>query len=290
MQRALSLKPMKQAAVRRSSSIRKIQQTNVSGVLLSNSAALTEVCHDLKTPIQTIRGALQLLSLSLDSGQSNSSSARYIDMLDGSSRHLMRMVSNLVDQLRLEAGILAPYPICFDLAEHLNLLVSLSSQYAAFAGIALELEGCDRELFALLDVEKLDKILLNLISNALKYALDDGRVCVRLTCSGRRLTISVQDDGPGIEPERMDHLFHSPADLEPDVFGGARMGLILSRELAELQGGHLTIKNLPEGGVRAQVSLPYIPGDGVPSGMMPSESELISLLRTELSAVITRLR
>ena len=53
MQRALSLKPMKQAAVRRSSSIRKIQQTNVSGVLLSNSAALTEVCHDLKTPIQT---------------------------------------------------------------------------------------------------------------------------------------------------------------------------------------------------------------------------------------------
>ena len=128
MQRALSLKPMKQAAVRRSSSIRKIQQTNVSGVLLSNSAALTEVCHDLKTPIQTIRGALQLLSLSLDSGQSNSSSARYIDMLDGSSRHLMRMVSNLVDQLRLEAGILAPYPICFDLAEHLNLLVSLSSQ------------------------------------------------------------------------------------------------------------------------------------------------------------------
>lgn len=288
MQRALSLKPLKQAPIRRSSSIRKLHQSNASGILLGNSAALTEVCHDLKTPIQTIRGALQLLSMSLSSGQSASSSARYIDMLDGSSQHLMRTVSNLVDQLRLETGLLAPYPICFDLAEHLNLLLQLSRKYAAFAGITLRLEGCDNELFALLDVEKFDKILLNLLCNALKYTYSGGRVLIRLTHTERRIQISVQDDGPGIAPERMNCLFHSPADLEPDGFGGARMGLILSRELAEVQGGHLSVENLAEGGVYAQLELPYIAGDDVPSGMMPSESELAARLRTELSDVLIR--
>lgn len=288
MQRALHLMVNKQAAVRHSVSIRKFQQNPSAGMLLSNSAALTEICHDLKTPIQTIRGALQLLSMSINNGQSSTRSARYINMLDGSSQHLLRMVSNLVDQLRLETGALSSYPICLDLAAHLRLLTDLSQSYAEFAGVTLSAEGLDNERPVMMDVDKLDKILLNLLSNALKYVPQGGHVCLRLNCGKRRLTLSVQDDGHGIAPERMANLFRSPADLEPDGLGGARMGLILSQELSELLGGQLSVQNLPKGGFCAQLVLPYLPSENQPSDSVPSESDLIAQLRTELSPVFLR--
>jgi CheY-like chemotaxis protein len=220
----------------------------------AKSEFLSRMSHELRTPLNAILGFGQLLSLEeLPPEQRDS-----VDHILKAGRHLLELINEVLDISRIEAGRmdLSPEPVSVEdvLAEALQLIRPLAQDH----GVRLEEASRRPELYVLADRQRIRQVLLNLLTNAVKYNTAGGSVTV--TCDDRedgRLRILIADTGPGIEPEKLTRLFTPFERLGAEQSGveGTGLGLALSKRLIEAMGGTIGMESAPGSGSTAWIEL-----------------------------------
>ncbi|MBQ3269979.1 MAG: sensor histidine kinase [Clostridia bacterium] len=207
-----------------------------------------ELAHDLRMPLQLIASSAQMLKLSLDDPALDGRA--YADLLLSSVEQLNRMLGGALE----EAGTFArerPRVKNADLAARVRRLCESCRPYAEQLGVALRYSANTAALPLALDEDMLSRVLLNLISNALRFTPRGGEVRVEVAALGDAAEVRVIDSGAGIPPSRQGRVF-----LWGETEGGHGYGLPIARRLARAMGGELTLRSVPGKGATFTLRLP----------------------------------
>lgn len=217
---------------------------------------LSRVSHEMRTPLNAVIGFTQLLRLSADDA-SPATVAQYTGHVLSAGEHLLALINDLLDLQRMEGGgmPLELHSLSFKVLVQstLELLQPLARQH----GLALQ-EAVDPDARVLADAQRLRQVLINIVSNAIKYNRVGGWVCVTLLpAAGERLVLAVEDNGVGMTPEQMARLFQPFERLgqEASSIEGSGLGLLIARRLVEEMAGELTLKSVAGGGTLVRIEL-----------------------------------
>ncbi|MDI3289402.1 ATP-binding protein [Polyangium sp. 15x6] len=222
---------------------------------------LTVMSHELRTPLALILGPLASM-LSKGENDSEPLSPRVrtdLERIQRNARRLHRLVDDILDHQKIEAGKFTVDWEAVDAAELCADIVDAARPSAERAGVELSLEAMVREQVPL-DRRKFEKIVLNLLGNALKFTPEGGRIVVRLQKVGAELELSVEDTGPGIPADKQYLLFQRFQQIDASAtrkHEGTGVGLSLVKELAELMGGKASVESKVSVGSRFFVRLPW---------------------------------
>lgn len=210
------------------------------------NAGNAELVHDLRAPLQLMVSCAQLLEVEVGE---NDRAREYVQMLLGSAAQMQKMLTCTMEQLRPEAGGMKF--VKSDLVLRTWEAYTRCQLYAGRKGIRLSFHAnCDRLALAL-DEEKYGRILSNLLSNALKFTPEGGKVKIIVRALGDFAEVEVIDDGCGIPSERLERIF----DLH-ETDGGYGYGLYIAREFAGRLGGSLNVRSEPGKGSTFTLRLP----------------------------------
>ncbi|HEY9616381.1 MAG TPA: response regulator [Microcoleaceae cyanobacterium] len=196
------------------------------------------ISHEFRTPLTLTIGPLEA---AVNQRQGLSYEQSVIALR--SSRRLLRLVNQLLDLQRLDAGRMQPSFRPCDLIDFVTQTVDSFRLYCERKGITLSthLEHCPA---VYLDLEKFDKVLYNLLSNAMKFTPAGGSITVTLQPAGNHCVLKVIDTGIGIRPDQIPHLFERFRQAEGSAnrsYEGSGLGLALVKELVELHGGQVAV-------------------------------------------------
>lgn len=219
----------------------------------AKSAFLTSLSHELRTPLQAVAGFAELLG-TVDLPPRRREAA--LVHIQGATAHITSLVDDVLDIAKIEAGALTVHLTQVDLANVLPDIVELLRPLAAERGITLRL--CQAAGTVRADERRLRQVVINLITNAIRYNKPEGQVEVGVAAAADGCAIRVTDTGPGIDPGLFERLFipfdRLGAESSPEQ--GTGLGLPLARGLTEAMGGHLAIDSEPGMGTTSTVILP----------------------------------
>jgi CheY-like chemotaxis protein len=236
---------------------------------LAKSAFLANMSHELRTPLSAILGFSQLLEMNAAAGMPDEYRLS-VDHILKNGRHLLALINDLLDLAKIDAGQVSIRLECLDLAELLAGLKASLLPLAEAAGITISMPPGDALPPVRADETRLNQVLLNLGSNAIKYNQSGGKV--EITCrrqDSASVRVVVADTGPGIPEERRNELFEPFNRLgrETGAIEGTGIGLALSRRLMHLMGGSIGFSGGADGGSRFQIDIPvYLPEEGGEGG------------------------
>lgn len=234
-----------------------ISEAQAQSASQAKSEFLAAVSHELRTPLTSIRGFAELMELRLQQPSFREAAT----LIRQAADHLNTLLTEILDLAKVEAGampiVLAPHPVR-ELVQNTADFFAIS---AAQKGLTLQVSvSPDTPQSLVCDGLRLKQILNNLLSNALKFTAQGGvRLEVETGAEGTRLQFHVVDSGPGIPPHLHDLIFEKFRQGSAQVsseHGGTGLGLALSRALAELMHGELTVTSTPGEGARFTLSLP----------------------------------
>jgi len=217
---------------------------------------LSTLGHEIRNPLAPIQTACHILSrLSTDAR-----AGKAVDTISQQVQVLSRLASDLMDVSRAGAGKIKLEPKRVDLRAVLNEAVSGMRGSAEAKGVRLESLMPSGSLDVMIDQERFQRVVLNLLGNAIKYTLRGGTVWVKATQEGSAVLFRVEDTGIGIAPDvlpRIFDLFTQEAQAADLVPGGLGIGLTIVKELVELHGGNVEARSAGVGkGSEFTVRLP----------------------------------
>ena len=222
---------------------------------------VANISHEIRTPMNAILGFAGLLQKTkLDKNQHE-----YVRSIRSSSENLLTIINDILDLSRIESGMMHIEALPFNLRELLDSLLTMMTVKAKNRNLYLRTES-DESVPELLrgDAVRLTQILLNLISNALKFT-HDGGVVVKLDLVERKeesclVRFSICDTGIGIDPEKQKRIFERFHQAQPETtrrYGGTGLGLSIVKQLVEIQNGTIFVASEPGKGSIFTVILPY---------------------------------
>lgn len=223
------------------------------------SEFISTVSHELRTPLTAIRGALGLLASGAPG--TSSSASDLLTIAHRNSERLSRIVNDILDIERLEAGQLEFRFQKVDLPGLLESAVETNQPLAAEAGARLELAPGVPRVLIRVDAGRIQQVLTNLLANGLKHSPAGSTVSLSAALSGRHVRISVRDRGPGIPEEfraRIYQRFAQADATDQRRRGGTGLGLAISKGIVERHGGALGYETAPGWGTAFHVDLPRL--------------------------------
>jgi two-component system, OmpR family, sensor histidine kinase KdpD len=221
------------------------------------TALLAAVSHDLRSPLASAKAAVTSLRAP-DMHWDEADTAELLATADESLDSLIRLVGNLLDMSRLQAGALSLFPRPAGLDE----IVALALDDLGPAGREITVEIPETLPAVRVDPAILERVVVNLAENALRYSPDGKAPLLAASALGNRVGLRVVDRGPGIPEQDREQMFVPFQRLgDTDNTTGVGLGLALSRGLTEAMGGTLTAEDTPGGGLTMTISLPAAPGD-----------------------------
>ncbi|HTU12752.1 MAG TPA: HAMP domain-containing sensor histidine kinase [Allosphingosinicella sp.] len=182
--------------------------------------------------------------------------AGYADDIASAGRHLLALVDDLVDLQAVERPDFHPDADEIDLADLARRAAGLLAVRAADRNVRIDMPGSDELLPATGDFTRTLQILMNLITNAIRYTPEGGQVWVRTEQEGDLAAIIVADQGRGIAAEDQDRIFDKFERVDPSEPGGTGLGLYIARRLARAMGGDIEVDSAPGQGARFTFTLP----------------------------------
>lgn len=219
------------------------------------SEMIAAISHELRTPLTTLRGFLQAMR---DGVIDREQHPRYLQLAHSETLRLSRLVQDLMDLARLRSGQFTlqtgPCPVNRLLEEAVASLQLAAGEKQ----IQLQLVPLPGEVTITGDRERLQQVLFNLLHNAIKFSPPGRPVTVQAAGRAQWLTITVRDQGPGIPPADLPHVFEKfyRAGHSARSAAGSGLGLAIARHLVELHGGRIDIESPPGGGTAVTVWLP----------------------------------
>ncbi|HSM14450.1 MAG TPA: two-component regulator propeller domain-containing protein [Thermoanaerobaculia bacterium] len=230
--------------------------------------AFARISHELRTPLTAILGFSDLLERSAG-GRLEERERRYLANVHDGGEHLLRLVNNLLDQIRLEQGRMEVHLEEVELASMLDSVVSLMEGFALHRSVRVEVTLEPGLPPVRVDVAKLRQVLLNLLSNAVKFSPPGERVRLAARAlpadpagdSPPRYEVSVEDRGPGIAADEVESVFEPYRQLATgdSLTPGSGLGLSIARQLVELLGGTISVDSAAGSGACFRVALPVDP-------------------------------
>jgi hypothetical protein len=243
----------------------RLAQRDAEAASRAKSAFLANMSHEIRTPFQGLLGMLQVLDADTLAPQQRA----HLHTARDSARHLLAILNDILDMAKLEAGTLSVSPEAVALRDLVGDVQQLMQPLAAAKSLALDID-VDAQLpeRVRLDGTRVRQVLYNLISNAIKFT-DSGRVTLEVRPVGSEwLALAVTDTGAGIDADMLPRLFQrfGQGDDSPSRrHGGTGLGLEISRNLARLMGGDLTVQSAPGRGSRFEMRLPLQRTDPPPA-------------------------
>lgn len=229
--------------------------------LFQQSDLLAEIMHELKTPLMAIRSASELLSRP---ELPQTKQGELVQMLKRESARLSKMTQDFLDFARLESGRAHLERQAVDLRQIVQDVVRLAEPQAQARGITISLDLSaalptpQSSLALLADADRLKQVLLNFVSNAVKYNVPNGRIAIRAWVDGAEVDLAISDSGRGIAPEDVAHLFERfyRVPKSEGVAEGSGMGLAIAKKIVEQLGGRVTVESVLGQGSTFMVYLP----------------------------------
>jgi signal transduction histidine kinase len=222
--------------------------------------------HELRTPLTSVHGALQL-ALTGSGDQLAAEDRELLEISLSSTERLVRMVNDLLDLSKIEAGrmplLLAPV----DVAALLEQAARGMQGFASTRETRVTVDAREAAVKVPADRDHLLRVLTNLLSNALKYSPPGSTVVLRARIASEGIEFSVQDEGPGIPPDHVDRLFRPFSRLgahERQTTGGTGLGLAISRAIVEQHGGRIWVECVHPSGCRFAFVVPLAVADHLP--------------------------
>ena len=208
------------------------------------SEFLANMSHELRTPLNAIIGFSEVLSERMF-GEINEKQAEYIGDILESGRHLLSLINDILDLSKIEAGRMELEPTDFELPSAIENALTLVKERAHRRGIALVRTVDERLGLTHADERKVKQVLLNLLSNALKFTPEGGQIDVRARVHNGATEISVTDTGVGIAPEDQEAVFEEfrQVGTASKRVEGTGLGLAISRKFVELHGGRIWVES-----------------------------------------------
>jgi signal transduction histidine kinase len=232
------------------------------------SEFLATMSHELRTPLNAINGFSEVL-LERYFGDLNDKQEEYLNDILSSGRHLLSLISDILDLSKVEAGRMELEPSRFPLAPLLESGLVMVRERASRTGVLLGLDVGPEVGEIEADERKVKQVLFNLLSNAVKFTPPGGRVDVAARSAREGVEITVRDTGAGIAAEDQGRIFEAFRQARPgkDHGEGTGLGLALTRRLVELHGGRIGVESVPGTGSTFTVALPRRPTPvGTPEG------------------------
>ncbi|MEP7088308.1 MAG: PAS domain S-box protein [Gemmatimonadota bacterium] len=224
----------------------------------TKSEFLAAMSHELRTPLNAIGGYAELLELEIG-GPITEQQLSYLSRIRGSQQHLLGIITDLLNYSKIEAGHVKYQVEDVRVQSMLDTVIPLVEPQALAKNIVFVSESCPADLIARADQLKAEQVVLNLISNAVKFTNEDGRVSVRCFAADARVMIEVEDTGSGIPLEKHGAIFEPFVQLgrsRTSQHEGTGLGLAISRDLARAMGGDVTLESAVGKGSIFTLSLP----------------------------------
>jgi signal transduction histidine kinase/DNA-binding response OmpR family regulator/HAMP domain-containing protein len=248
---------------------------------------LASMSHELRTPLNAILGFSELL---LDRGETVDPLKRvnFLRHIHNNGKHLLSLINDILDLAKVEAGQTELHIATLDLAGVVAGVLSTIEPLAAKSGIELA-SHCTGPLLLAADEHKVRQMLLNLVSNAIKFTPAGGRVAVEAMREEGRVVLSVSDTGIGIAPDDQEHIFEEfwqVAGVAGVAAGrGTGLGLALTRRLAELHGGRVWVRSEPDRGSCFFLELPTgMTSDQLVEATQPRDGLLVLVIEDDPGA------
>jgi len=241
-------------------------EVNAQNAMLEEGAAqrtyqakrefLSRVSHELRTPLNAVIGFSDLMRTDRSEPLTPTQRARLDRVVDG-GQYLLRLVNDLLDVARLEVGELSVALSSVRLAPVLRNAIDLLETARAGRAVTIDVDEPPPQLFVVADPVRLKQVFVNILSNAIKYNRPGGRVFVGFSLTPTQAVVTVRDEGAGMSAQQQRDLFIPFRRLgdEPNATEGAGLGLVISRHLAERQGGSLDIASAPGKGTTVTIRL-----------------------------------
>ncbi|MEM1381301.1 MAG: HAMP domain-containing sensor histidine kinase [Pseudomonadota bacterium] len=229
---------------------------------------LADVSHEIRTPLNAVIGFADALRQESFGPLGDRRYRDYAKLIQESGQHVLALVNDLLDLSKAEANRLTVEPQSVDVEAEIAACAGMLRLEAENAGLSLSMKTAPGLGFHKLDPKILRQILINLLSNALKFT-DRGGITVRSRILDGRLVISVEDTGVGMSEDdlrRVGERFYQARSAGVRGARGSGLGLALSHALAKAHGGRLDIRSSPGRGTTATLTLPLADVTQVPSG------------------------
>jgi len=236
--------------------LEKLNQEN-SMLLRSKTMLLATVTHDLQTPLGSILGFSDLLKATpLDTVQK-----QYVSNISGSSDYILNLVNDLVDFSKLENNNIKIKKVAFNPKQLIETTFNTLKRNATDKDIVLLYEVEDTlDINVVSDPYRVKQVLTNLVTNAIKFT-QKGHVKIVGKIANDTVVLEVSDTGIGISEEEQQHIFEEFTQAHPDIekqFGGTGLGLTISKRIAELLGGSLSVESQLDSGSIFSFSIPLV--------------------------------
>ncbi|MFG6469265.1 PAS domain S-box protein [Roseateles sp. BYS87W] len=256
------------------------------------SLFLANMSHELRTPLNAVIGFSDLLTMS-DTPPDPERQRQWLQHIASSGRHLLNMINDVLDLSKIEAGKMEFHPEPVDLPALVDDVMATVAVLAGQRGLSLKSSIAPDLHGLVLDPARLKQVLLNYLSNAIKFTPAGGHVELRMAGEGPRLwRLEVQDSGIGIPPDRIDQLFVEFQQLDDGLtkrHQGTGLGLALTRRLVEAQHGRVGVYSEPGQGSLFYAVLPREPQDAeAAANARPAHQQLVALRHHPLRDGVAR--
>jgi len=210
---------------------------------LHKNRFLSSMSHELRTPLNAVLGFADLME-GQHFGALNDKQAAYVRQIRESGKHLLDLISDLLDLAKIDAGATVLQPESFSLQDALAGAAGMFSERVIRKQLALDVrvEPCDLALYA--DQRKIKQVVLNLVANAVKYTPEGGTIRIRAKRADDVVRVEVTDTGIGVplaEQTKIFDEFHQAEKVRDEQLGGTGIGLALCRRLVLLHGGDIGV-------------------------------------------------
>lgn len=244
----------------------------ISQVMQDQRTFIANAAHELRTPITAIR--LRAEALRTDARDDPTTAERFLSEIESETERLARLTNELLDLSRIETGVVTPQRQPVSLGTLAHTAIQKLVIYAERKHIRIECDASDALPYVNADPDQMQRVLLNLLDNAIKFTPPGGQITIRVKPTynlvinqvsekGKWIVVSVQDNGVGIPPEDLPHIFqrfyrshaHAP-ETRTDTSSGTGLGLAIVKSIIEAHAGRVWAESTPGKGSVISFALP----------------------------------
>ena len=248
------------AGVDRASLLERVSAANAELIDANHhkTVFLANMSHELRTPLNSILGFSELLIDATDGQFPNATKTRFLEQIHSSGKHLLGLINDFLDLSKIEAGQMELHLQTVSVADVLGQVASTVEPLIAQKHMKIEIEASGAGQIVA-DEGKMKQMVLNLVSNAIKFTPEEGLITIRAAQASGRLLIEVADTGIGIGPADIKRIFHEFQQVDTGANRkqqGTGLGLTLTRSFAALHGGDVSVQSELGQGSRFTIDLP----------------------------------
>lgn len=234
---------------------------------------ITNISHELRTPISLILSANQLLKTKLDNSDmvSREEYFRDIDIINQNCFRLMRIVNNVIDIAKVDSGDNNVNLRNINIVEYVETITMSVIPYGKLKNLSIVFDTTDEEIITAIDVEKFEKVILNILSNSIKFSRETGYIYIYVSRSEKDVIISIEDNGIGIKKEYLEKILEKFVQVDKSInrkSEGSGIGLAIVDSFVRMHNGSVLIDSIHKVGTTVNIKIPIM--------LVEEEDELIS--------------